>query len=161
MAEAMRMTFRRGARTARGARMFAACALAVALGGCLGYDGVVTRGAMVDERKIAQIKPGTPAPQVLAIAGTPSTTSTVGGEAWYYISQRLERKLAFMRQTVTDQHIFAVYFDKSKKVQRVADYGIEDGKPVDFLTRTTPNAAAESQLLQGMLTKAGGMVPSL
>jgi len=48
-----------------------------------------------------------------------------------------------------------VYFDKSKKVQRVADYGLEDGKPVNFLSRTTAVPAAEYHMLQGMISKFG------
>lgn len=126
---------------------------ALTLAGCLGYDGVINRGAMLDTRRIAQVKPGMAAPQVLAAIGTPSTTSTVGGDAWYYVSQRTERSLAFMPQQITDQHVFAVYFDKSKKVTRIADYGLEDGKAVDFLSRTTPTAGAEQKFLQNMLSK--------
>lgn len=152
-----RINPRRGAMGVFGLRLAAACALAAPLAGCLGYDGVVTRGAIVDDRRIGEVKPGMTAPQVLSALGTPSTTSTVGGDAWYYISQRLERSLAFMPQKITDQRVYAVYFDKSKKVQRVADYGLADGKPVDFLTRTTPNAAAEAQLLQGMLSKVSNI----
>lgn len=134
-------------------RFAAACGLAASLAGCLGYDGVINRGAVMDARTTAQVKPGMTAPQVLSALGTPSTTSTVGGDAWYYVSQRLERKLAFMPQNIADQRVYAVYFDKSKKVQRVADYGLEDGKPVDFISRSTPTAGPEYHLLQGMLSK--------
>lgn len=135
------------------ARLTAAAVLAVALSGCLGYDGVINRGAVIDARTSAQIKPGMGAQQVMSAIGTPSTTSTVGGDAWYYVSQRLERQLAFMPQKITDQRVLAVYFDKSKKVARVADYGIEDGKPIDFLSRTTPTAGPEYHLIQGLLSK--------
>lgn len=148
-ARALRLkSFRLGA-----ARLTAAAGLAVALSGCLGYDGVINRGAVIDARTSAQIKSGMSAQQVMSAIGTPSTTSTVGGDAWYYVSQRLERQLAFMPQKITDQRVLAVYFDKSKKVTRVADYGIEDGKPIDFLSRTTPNAGPEYHLIQGLLSK--------
>ncbi|HEY8261748.1 MAG TPA: outer membrane protein assembly factor BamE [Methylosinus sp.] len=140
----------RARRLAAGA---AAAALAASLAGCLGYDGVINRGAVIEERKAAQVKVGMPAPQVLALLGTPSTTSTVGGDAWYYFSQRLERSLAFMPQEVKDQRIYAVYFDKSKNVQRIADYGLQDGKVVDFITRTTPTAGADFQFLRSMFSK--------
>jgi outer membrane protein assembly factor BamE (lipoprotein component of BamABCDE complex) len=49
----------------------------------------------------------------------------------------------------------AVYFDKNKKVQRIGNYGMEDGKPVNFLSRTTPVPAAEYHMLQGMMSKFG------
>jgi outer membrane protein assembly factor BamE (lipoprotein component of BamABCDE complex) len=130
-----------------------ASALALTLSGCLGYDGVINRGAMYDERQVAQLKPGISAQQVLSIVGTPSTTSTVGGESWYYISQRTERQLAFMPQNVTDQRVLAVYFDKAKKVQRIADYGKQDGKTIDFVTRTTPMPGPDNTLVQSLLSK--------
>ncbi len=148
----LRVVSRRMAFTDIGVRLTAAVMLAAGLSGCLGYDGVVNRGAVFDQRRVEQVKPGTPAPQVLQTLGTPSTTSTVGGDAWYYVSQRTERQLAFMQPKVTDQHVVAVYFDKAKKVQRIADYGLEDGKPIDFNTRATPTAGAESNLVRGMLS---------
>jgi outer membrane protein assembly factor BamE (lipoprotein component of BamABCDE complex) len=140
-------------------RLAAAGLAAASLGGCLGYDGVVNRGAVFDQRKLAQVKQGMPAPQVLSILGTPSTTSTVGGDAWYYVSQRTERDLAFMQPKVTDQHVAAVYFDKDKKVQRIADYGLEDGKAIDFLSRTMPTPGAESNLVTGMLKAVSSVSP--
>ena len=52
--------------------------------------------------------------------------------------------------SLTDQRVFAVYFTKDKKVERVANYGMEDGKLIDFVSRTTPTAGAESTFLKGM-----------
>jgi len=128
-----------------------ATALATSLGGCLGYDGDVYRGYVIDDKVMSQVKMGSSAEQTLVVLGTPSTTSTVGGDAWYYISQKTERKLAFMQPTVTDQRIFAVYFDKNKKVQRIANYGLEDGKVVNFIDRTTPTAGGETSFLKNMM----------
>jgi outer membrane protein assembly factor BamE (lipoprotein component of BamABCDE complex) len=138
---------------------FAALFAALPLAGCIGYDGVVNRGAVVEPRKLAQVKPGATAQQTLSILGTPSTTSTVGGEAWYYVSQRTERQLAFMNPKVTDQHVLALYFDKDKKVQRVADYGLEDGKLVDFQSRITPPAGGDAGFVRGLLNSASGLWP--
>lgn len=135
------------------ARIAAAIGLAASLSGCLGYDGVINRGAVIDSRKAEQVKPGMPAPQVMQLLGTPSTTSTIGGDAWYYVSQRIERSMAFMPQNVTDQRVLAVYFDKARKVARISDYGLEDGKPVDFLSRTTPVAGPDYHLIQSLLSK--------
>ncbi|HEY8580700.1 MAG TPA: outer membrane protein assembly factor BamE [Beijerinckiaceae bacterium] len=139
-------------RAMRGLALTAALAGSLALGGCLGYDGVMTRGYVADAKAMDQVRPGAAAEQVLVVLGTPSTTSTVGGDAWYYISQRVERSLAFMPQKVTDQRVFAVYFDRNKKVERVANYGIEDGRVIDFVTRTTPTAGGEASFVRNMLT---------
>ena len=121
------------------------------LGGCLGYDGEVQRGYVVDSYALGQLKPGTPAQQVLTDLGTPSTTSTVGGDAWYYVSQKVDRPLAFSPTQITDQHVVAVYFDAKKTVTRVANYGLEDGKVIDMVSRTTPTGGAEQGFLKNML----------
>jgi outer membrane protein assembly factor BamE (lipoprotein component of BamABCDE complex) len=121
------------------------------LAGCLGYDGELQHGYVLEDRQLDQVKPGSSAEQVLVVMGTPSTTSTVGGSAWYYISQKTSQPVAFMQPKVVDRRIIAVYFDKNKRVERVANYGLEDGRVIDFLTRTTPTAGAEASFLAGAL----------
>jgi outer membrane protein assembly factor BamE (lipoprotein component of BamABCDE complex) len=133
-----------------GTKLALAAALALGLGGCLGYDGQVVHGYQLDPKSAEQVKAGASAEQILVLLGTPTTTSTVGGDAWYYISQVTNRSVQFMSPKVTDQRVFAVYFTKDKKVARVANYGMEDGKLIDFVSRTTPTAGAESTFLKGM-----------
>ena len=129
-----------------------ALALAAALGGCIGYDGDFSRGYQVDEQTLSQIKIGaTTKPQALALLGSPSTTSTVGGDAWYYIGQKMHRALAFMPAQMTDQQVVAVYFDKGGKVDRVANYGMKDGKVFDFVSRTTPTGGQEPDFLRNIM----------
>jgi len=126
--------------------------LALSLAGCLGFDGEIVHGYQPDARALEQVRPGAAAEQVLTLLGTPSTTSTVGGEAWYYISQQTSRSVQFFNASVVDQHVYAVYFDKNKKVTRVANFGVQDGKVVDFVSRTTPTGGAEASLLHGIFT---------
>lgn len=133
-----------------GARLALAGALALGLGGCLGYNGTVVHGYQLDARTIDQVKPGASAEQILVLLGTPTTTSTVGGDAWYYITQTTDRGFQFMQPKVVDQRVFAIYFTKAKKVERVANYGMQDGKLFDFVSRTTPTAGAELTFLKGM-----------
>jgi outer membrane protein assembly factor BamE (lipoprotein component of BamABCDE complex) len=129
-----------------------AATLLLSLCGCIGYDGDVVHGYQADPRSLEQIKVGSSAEQVLNVMGTPSTTSTVGGDAWYYVTQVTTHMVAFVDPHVVDQHVYAVYFDKAKKVTRIANYGIQDGKIVDFISRTTPTGGTESTFLRGMLT---------
>jgi len=139
----------------RAKRRFAlamALGLATALGGCLGYDGDFERGYQVDSETLSQVKIGsTTKQQALATLGTPSTTSTVGGDAWYYIGQKMHRALAFMPLQTTDQHVLAVYFDKSGKVSRIANYGMQDGKVFDYVSRTTPTGGQEPDFLRNIM----------
>jgi outer membrane protein assembly factor BamE (lipoprotein component of BamABCDE complex) len=124
--------------------------LAAGLSGCLGYDGDIDHGYQLDPSLLNQVKVGSSAEQVLVVMGTPSTTSTVGGSAWYYISQKADRQYAFMDAKITDQHVLAIYFDKDKKVARVANYGLKDGKIFDFVSQTTPTGGADSSLVSGL-----------
>jgi outer membrane protein assembly factor BamE (lipoprotein component of BamABCDE complex) len=127
-----------------------ALALSVSLAGCLNYDGDVQRGYILDEKLIDQVKVGSSAEQVLVVLGTPTTTSTVGGDAWYYVSQRVHQNFAFSAPKVVDQRVVAVYFDRGKKVERLANYGMEDGKVFDFISRTTPTGGADQSFIKNM-----------
>jgi outer membrane protein assembly factor BamE (lipoprotein component of BamABCDE complex) len=139
-------------RAARGLALAGALALGTALGGCLGYDGDFDRGYQVDQDTLSQINVGsTTKQQALSTLGTPSTTSTVGGDAWYYIGQKMHRALAFMPIQMTDQHVLAVYFDKSGKVSRIANYGMQDGRVFDYVSRTTPTGGAEPDFLRNIM----------
>jgi len=129
------------------AKLAIAAALSLSLAGCIGYDGDLQHGYVADDRLLEQVKVGSSAEQVLVVLGTPSTTSTVGGSAWYYISQRSTQTLAFQQPSIVDRRIFSVYFDKKKKVERIANYGLQDGQVFDFVSRTTPTAGAESSFL--------------
>src|SRR6202044_3191604 len=106
-------------------RFTAVLALALALGGCFGET--FQRGYVLPEGALEQIPIGASQEQVLIVLGTPSTVATVSGEAFYYISQRSERAVAFMPQEVVDQRVVAVYFDKKRRVERLANYGLKDG----------------------------------
>jgi outer membrane protein assembly factor BamE (lipoprotein component of BamABCDE complex) len=88
--------------------------------------------------------------QVLIVLGTPSTVATVSGEAFYYISQRAERLIGFMPQQVTDQRVVAVYFDKNRRVERLANYGLKDGRVFDFVSRTTPTGGKDVAYLNAI-----------
>src|SRR5205814_3795896 len=119
-------------------------ALGVLLGAC--FSETYQRGYIVPEGALEQIPIGSTQEQVLIVLGTPSTVATVSGEAFYYISQRGEQT-AFFPQKMVDQRVVAVYFDKGRRVERLADYGIKDGKIFDFVSRTTPTAGQELSYL--------------
>src|SRR5499427_6677200 len=125
----------------------AVMAVAMLLSGC--FSETYQRGYIVPEGALEQIPIGSTQEQVLIVLGTPSTVATVSGEAFYYISERAERPVAFMPQKVVDQHVVAVYFDRSRRVERLADYGIKDGKIFDYVSRTTPTGGAELSYIKG------------
>jgi outer membrane protein assembly factor BamE (lipoprotein component of BamABCDE complex) len=119
-------------------------AAALLLAGC--FTQTYQHGYVVQEGALEQIPLGVTQEQVLIVLGTPSTVATVNGEVFYYISERAE-KTAFMPQRVVNQRVVAVYFDKNRRVERLADYGMQDGKIFDFVSRTTPTAGKELNYL--------------
>ena len=128
-------------------------ALGASLSGCIGYDGDFDRGYQIDDQSLAKVQVGkTDKRAALDLLGTPTTTSTVGGDAWYYIGQKMQRPLAFMPAEMRDQSVLAVYFDKSGKVTRIANYGMKDGKVFDFVSRTTPTGGQEPSFIKNVMT---------
>ena len=123
--------------------------LAAMPGGCFGET--FQRGYMLPEGALEQIPLGASQEQVLIVLGTPSTVATVSGEAFYYISQRAERPISFMPTKITDQRVIAVYFDRQRKVQRLAEYGMKDGKIFDFVSQTTPTAGSDLNVISTII----------
>lgn len=128
---------------------------ALLLGGCLADQSPGVRGFVLDEKALDQIKPGSSAEQVVLVLGTPSTTSTVGGQTYYYISQKVSQRFQFMEEKITDQRVVAVYLDKNNKVERVANYGLKDGKVFDFISRTTPTGGTENSFISSLFRRLG------
>ena len=88
--------------------------------------------------------------------GSPTTTSTTGsGSAYYYISST-EGQSAFFKPTEKDRQVVAVYFTETGTVDRIANYGLKDGKVFDYISRTTPTPGARDEgLLQQLFRNLG------
>lgn len=140
---------------------------AIALSGCntieaLNPQTTLTQGYVVDEESLALVPIGSSREQVLLALGTPSTTATFDNEAFYYISQTRVQRAAFMRPQIVDQRVLAVYFGEDERVSQIAQYGLQDGKVFDFISRTTPTGGKDQtfigQLIGGL---SGGAPPVL
>jgi outer membrane protein assembly factor BamE (lipoprotein component of BamABCDE complex) len=113
-------------------------------------------GYVLSETAIEQIPVGSSQQQVLLVLGSPSTTSTVGGQAYYYISQTIDDNPVFGR-SIEEQRVLAVYFDEEGKVREVANYGLQDGKIFDFISRRTRTGGRDLSFLGQLLTGVGRM----
>lgn len=140
---------------------------ALALSGCSGSDfnfmpatgagtsisGITRtyqRGYVLADGALDQVPVGSSQEQVLLVLGTPSTVATLNGEAFFYISQT-QQKVAFLKPEITEQKVLAIYFDKNRKVARIAQYGMKDGKVFDFVSQTTPTSGEELNLVKQMI----------
>lgn len=148
----------------RRAAPFAALALTIAIAGCSsmpinGFTQTQQRGYVLDERALEQVPVGSSQEQVLLVLGTPSTVATLSGEAFYYISQKTQRT-AFLKPEVVDQRVLVVYFDPDRRVTRIANYGLQDGKVFDFVSRTTASGGADITLA-GQILRGLGSLPNI
>ena len=132
-----------------------AVAGALALSACGSTTETLQRGYVLPEGALEQIPVGTTQEQVLIVLGTPSTVATVNGDAFYYISQKAQRSAAFLPHEVIDQRVIAVYFDKDRRVRRLANYGLKDGKIFDFMSQTTPTGGQELSYLRNIFKNVG------
>lgn len=123
--------------------------------GCSSFTQVQRHGYLISQDLLDQVPIGSSKEQVDFVLGTPSTTATFGNEVYYYISQTTETTM-FLAPKTTDQRILAVYFDDDRRVERFANYGLEDGRVVDFISRKTPTTGAEASLLQQIFSAAVG-----
>lgn len=114
------------------------------------------QGYVVDEQTLALVPPGSSRDQVLLALGTPTTTETFDNEVFYYISQTRERRAQFLKPRLVDQRVLAVYFNQESTVDRIADYGLQDGRVFDFITRTTPTGGRDQTFLAQVLSGSIG-----
>jgi outer membrane protein assembly factor BamE (lipoprotein component of BamABCDE complex) len=139
-------------------RMLGALAMATALtagvAGCA--EQVIRRGYYLTAGDIQQIQPGMGKEQVRSTLGTPTTASSVNsGSAYYYISST-ETQAAFFKPEEKDRQVVAVYFNETETVDRVANYGLKDGRVFDYISRTTPTPGGnEDGILKQLFRNLG------
>ncbi len=91
---------------------------------------------------------------VLARLGNPSIKSTFDENTWYYLSSVRER-LAYLRPITSERTITAITFNDDGAVQKVAEYGIENGQYVNFSDRETPTRGRELSVLEQIFGTIG------
>jgi len=140
--------------------LFLAAALSAGLSACAAQTA--QHGAIFTEAEVQQIQEGMTQDQVELTLGSPNATSTAGDGVYYYISTKTKTPVGFMKPQVVDRRVLAIYFDESRQVQRVANYGLEDGKVIDFITRETPSYGSEDGLLKELFRNIGtGVTPQM
>lgn len=115
----------------------------------------IKHGHLFRPSDLTQVREGMSKDQVTQILGTPDTTSPVGGgEGYYYISS-VEKQTSFMKPDQIDRKIVAVYFNKLESVDKIAHYGLKDGKVFDFISRTTGTHARDESILKALFRNLG------
>lgn len=138
----------------------------IAVTGCtsssvgLGMGETIHQGYVIDEQQLELVPVGSSREQVILALGSPSTTATFDNEVFYYISQTRKRSMAFQNPHLVDQRVLAVYFGDDGRVTQIANYGKQDGKIFDFISRTTPTGGKDQNFIGQLLAGVQGM-PSI
>jgi outer membrane protein assembly factor BamE (lipoprotein component of BamABCDE complex) len=138
-------------------RSIAVLGIALCLSACA--TDITKHGHVFTDEDLAQVKEGMSRDQVVLALGTPDTKSTVDQNAFYYISSTTKRSAAFLNPEIVDRRVVAIYFDPNSTVARVANYGLQDGRVIDFVTRETPSRGSEDGLLKEHFRNIGRPVP--
>jgi outer membrane protein assembly factor BamE (lipoprotein component of BamABCDE complex) len=118
-------------------------------------ETITKHGHHFQENDLSQVTTGMSQEQVKSTLGTPTTTATVGsGTAYYYISSTTGQT-SFFKPVEKDRKVVAVYFNPLGSVDRVAHYGLKDGKVFDYVKQQTPSPARDEGLLKQLFRNLG------
>ena len=91
---------------------------------------------------------------VLARLGNPSIKSTFDEDVWFYMSS-VRQRLAYLRPLTEERTITAITFNEDGQVQKVAEYGIENGQYINYVDRETPTRGRELSVLEQIFGTIG------
>ena len=100
---------------------------------------------------------------VLARLGNPSVKGTfdeeLSSDTWYYMTA-VRQRFAYLRPLIEERTITAVSFNEDGQVTKVAEYGIEDGRYVNYVNRKTPTRGRELSALEQVFGTIGRLPTS-
>ena len=95
---------------------------------------------------------------VLARLGNPSVKGTfdedIKDDTWYYMNI-VRQRYAYLRPQIEERTITAITFNEDGQVQQVAEYGLEDGRYVNYVDRKTPTRGREISVLEQIFGTIG------
>ena len=114
-----------------------------------------THGYAPRDSQLAEVKIGADGKaEVASKIGRPTTLGTFDQNEWYYITRSTVSR-AFLEPRVVSQEVVVVAFDEEGKASEVERYGLEDGRVVNLVTRTTPTRGKRLTFLQQLLGNIG------
>lgn len=130
-----------------------AVATSLTLAACA--ETITTHGHQFQDNDVQSVTPGMSQEQVKTALGTPTTTATVGGGASYYYISSTHGQTSFFKPVEKDRKVLAVYFSPMGSVDRVAQYGLKDGKVFDYVKQQTPTASRDEGILKALFRNLG------
>lgn len=91
---------------------------------------------------------------VMALLGSPSSSSDFGGTRWYYITSQKETVGVFAPE-ITKQKVTQIDFDEGGKVASIRTIGKDKGKEVEIVEKQTPSAGHSMTMMEQLLSNFG------
>ena len=113
------------------------------------------RGNKVDADQLKELVVGTSTKvDATSLIGSPTIRSTFDENRWLYISEtthpRIGRTPGILTQNVTE-----LRFDEKGVLRGVKQFGPDDSRSVDMVTRATPSPGSDASFLQQLLGNVG------
>ncbi len=112
-----------------------------------------------EDAKPQAVEPGSDTKStVLARLGNPSVKGTFDeereGDTWYYMNS-VRQSFAYLRPLIEERSITAINFNSDGQVQKVVEYGLEDGQYVNLVNRKSPTRGRELTVLEQIFGSVG------
>ncbi len=128
--------------------LFISFGLAIALNACT--IRVDNHGNELDPDKVAEIRPGVHTKaQVQTMLGSPSSVAPFDNNIWYYVSE-VGETVWFYPEEKTERQILKINFETNGTVANIERYGLDDGREVALVDRTTPTRGENLTFIQQM-----------
>ncbi|MBE9603369.1 outer membrane protein assembly factor BamE [Acetobacteraceae bacterium H6797] len=113
------------------------------------------RGIKVDADALNQLTPGVQTKaDVIALLGSPTTTSVFGEEHWYYISG-ITRTQPGRFPSLENQRVVMLRFDGGGVLREVKRINQDQARDVEVVSRETPSPGTERTLFQALFGNIG------
>jgi len=112
---------------------------------------VATRGNMLDDESLAEIKAGSSTREEVATKlGTPTQISTFDDKVWYYVGRQTEQT-SFFDPDVVKQKAVEVRFNDQGVVSGVKNLDLADARDIVPVDRATPTFGRDDTLIKQLL----------
>ena len=116
---------------------------------------ISTRGNLLSETKLAQVKPQSAnKSDVTRLWGPPTVVEPFNDNVWYYIGETTEQK-GIYEPVVIKRQIIEVTFDQAENVASIVEIDPAKAKDIQIVERRTPTAGKEFTALQQAIGNLG------
>ena len=139
--------------TQRRAPILATSLLTFALLACAPV--IDNRGYIHDDSLIESLKKGSSSMEgVRDTFGSPTTITSLNGDAFYYVYSRFVTE-SYRAPEEVERKVLALYFDDSKKLNDFAVYQLDDGIIIPIVQRTTLTQGKELTIIEQLFGNLG------